>query len=62
MRLVSGHEYTLPELIDIAKRENPQTRVAWEVARNAGLGAGIAASTYLPADRQTDPPGQRGKQ
>lgn len=41
-------EYTLPELIDIAERENQQTRVAWEIAKNAALATGIAESTYLP--------------
>ncbi len=46
--LTEDHEYTLPELIDIAEREHPETRVAWETARNAALGAGIASSTYLP--------------
>ncbi|HEY0264004.1 MAG TPA: TolC family protein [Granulicella sp.] len=44
----ADHPYTLPELVDIAEREHPETRVAWETARNAALGAGIAASTYLP--------------
>ncbi len=46
--LTADHEYTLTELIDIAERENPQTRVAWQRARNASISAGIAASTYLP--------------
>jgi outer membrane protein len=46
--LISDHEYTLSELIDIAERENPQTRVAWQIARNAALGEGTAESTYLP--------------
>ncbi len=46
--LTTDHEYTLTELIDIAERENPQTRVAWQRARNASITAGIAASTYLP--------------
>ncbi|WP_263359061.1 TolC family protein [Acidicapsa ligni] len=42
------HEYDLVELIDIAERENPETRIAWERARNVAIGEGIAASTYLP--------------
>ena len=46
--LTADHEYTLTELVDIAERENPETRVAWQRARNAAIGAGIAASTYLP--------------
>jgi outer membrane protein len=46
--LATDHEYTLTELIDIAERENPETRVAWQRARNAAISAGVAASTYLP--------------
>ena len=46
--LTTDHEYTLTELIDIAERENPETRIAWQRARNAAIGAGVAASTYLP--------------
>ena len=46
--LTTDHEYTLTELIDIAERENPETRVAWQRARNASISAGVAASTYLP--------------
>jgi outer membrane protein len=42
------HAYTLPELIDIAESNNPQTRVAWDEARNAALQAGIAEAAYLP--------------
>lgn len=48
MQLEVGHAYTLPELIDIAERENPETRIAWEAARNAAIGKGMAESTYLP--------------
>ena len=48
VQLQPDHAYTLPELVDISEREHPETRVAWETARNAALGAGIAASTYLP--------------
>jgi outer membrane protein len=46
--LTADHEYTLTELIDIAERENPKTRVAWQTARNAAISAGMAESTYLP--------------
>jgi outer membrane protein TolC/uncharacterized membrane protein YccC len=46
--LAADHDYTLTELIDIAELENRQTRVAWQRARNAAIGAGVAASTYLP--------------
>jgi outer membrane protein len=46
--LTTDHEYTLTELIDIAERENPETRIAWQRARNAAISAGAAESTYLP--------------
>jgi outer membrane protein len=42
------HEYDLAELIDVAEREDPETRVAWERARNVAIGEGMAASTYFP--------------
>jgi len=40
--------YELAELIDIAQRSNPETRVAWERARQAALSIGIAESAYAP--------------
>ena len=43
------HVYSLVELIDIAQRRNPATRVAWEQARQAAINVGIARSAYLPA-------------
>jgi len=43
-----GRDYELAELIDIAERTNPETRVAWERAREAALGVGIAESAYAP--------------
>ena len=46
--LSRDHEYYLAELIDVAERENPETRLAWERARNVAIGEGMAASTYLP--------------
>ena len=46
--LSKDHEYDLVELIDVAEREDPETRVAWERARNVAIGEGMAASTYLP--------------
>ena len=33
----SNHVYSLVELIDIAQRRNPTTRVAWEQARQAAI-------------------------
>jgi outer membrane protein TolC len=40
--------YELADLIDLAERTNPETRIAWNDARNAALAAGIARSAYLP--------------
>ena len=40
--------YELPELIDIAERTNPETRIAWEQAREAAFNLGIAKSAYAP--------------
>jgi outer membrane protein len=47
--LAAGHAYTLAELIDIAESHDPQTRIAWDQARDAALAAGVVRSTYLPA-------------
>jgi outer membrane protein len=44
-----NHTYSLVELIDIAQRRNPATRVAWEQARQAAISVGIARAAYLPA-------------
>ncbi len=40
--------YDLPELIDIAERTNPQTKIAWERARQAAAAVGLSQSTYFP--------------
>jgi outer membrane protein len=40
--------YALPELIDIAERSNPDTRVAWERARAAARAVGLNESAYYP--------------
>lgn len=40
--------YRLPELIDLAQRTNPATRVAWQQARQAALAVGMVEATYLP--------------
>jgi len=40
--------YELPELIDLAQRNNPETREAWEKARQAALAVGLVESTYAP--------------
>ena len=36
--------YDLPELIDLAERNNPDTRVAWESARKAAAAVGLSES------------------
>jgi outer membrane protein TolC len=40
--------YDLVELIDLAQRTNPETRVAWEGARQAAIGIGLVESEYFP--------------
>ena len=40
--------YELPELIGLAQRVNPETRVAWEAARGAALAVGLVESEYFP--------------
>jgi len=40
--------YRLEELIDIAETNNPRTRIAWERAKQAAEGIGIARSEYFP--------------
>jgi len=40
--------YNLAELIDIAERTNPETRVAWERARQAAAAVGLSESAYYP--------------
>jgi outer membrane protein len=40
--------YDLPELIDVAERSHPQTRVAWESARQAAGAVGLSKSAYYP--------------
>src|SRR5262245_50834684 len=40
--------YNLVELIDIAERVNPETRVAWEAARQAAIAVGLVESEYFP--------------
>jgi outer membrane protein len=44
----AGHVYTLPELIDLAERTNPETRIAWEDARQAAFAVGLVEANYLP--------------
>jgi len=58
MRLAADHQpswnvdpekvYTLPQLIDLAERHNPETRSAWERARMRADELGIARAAYYP--------------
>jgi outer membrane protein TolC len=43
-----GKIYTLPELIDVAERSHPETRIAWERARQAAKAVGLNESAYYP--------------
>ncbi len=50
----SGRTYDLVDLIDIALRNNPETRREWEGARSAAAGFGAAQAPYYPqADTQS---------
>ena len=40
--------YALVELIDLAQRLHPETRVAWEEARRAASAVGLVKSEYFP--------------
>jgi len=44
----AGKHYGLPELIDLAQRSSPDTREAWETARQAALAVGLTESAYVP--------------
>jgi len=43
-----GHPYTLAELVDIAERNNPRTRILWERAKQRAEALGIERSAYYP--------------
>ncbi len=42
------HVYQLPELIDMAQLNNPDTRIAWQKARQAAIALGMTEATFLP--------------
>ncbi|MDR6183469.1 TolC family protein [Asaia bogorensis] len=42
------HVLSLPQLIDLAERNNPRTRIAWESARQAAIGVGMSRAAMLP--------------
>ncbi len=46
--VTSGRALGLAQLIDLAQRSNPTTRVAWEQARQAAAAVGMLEATYLP--------------
>ena len=46
--ITSSRVYNLAALIDIAEENNPETRIAWQRARQAALGVGVAEATFLP--------------
>jgi TolC family type I secretion outer membrane protein len=45
---LSDKRYTLAELADLAERNNPETRVAWERAQVQAAQVGVARSALLP--------------
>lgn len=48
VQINSARTYDLAGLVDLAQRSNPNTRDAWERARQAALAVGLADSAYLP--------------
>lgn len=40
--------YTLPDLVDIAERTNPETRVVWERAKEKAAALGVSRSALFP--------------
>ena len=47
--IVPSHQYSLPELVDLAEQHNPTTRAAWQAARAQAGALRIAKSDLLPA-------------
>lgn len=47
-RIEEGKVYDLSSLVDFGLRANPATRGAWEQARSAAAGLGIAEAAWLP--------------
>src|SRR5262245_36987834 len=43
-----GRQYDLLELIDVAQQLNPETRIAWERARQGAIAVGLVESEYFP--------------
>src|SRR5260370_5788021 len=40
--------YTLPELVDVAEQNNPETRVAWENAKARAAELGVSKASLYP--------------
>jgi outer membrane protein TolC len=43
-----NHVYTLPELVDVAEANNPETRALWERAKQKAAQAGVERSALFP--------------
>ncbi|WP_354446290.1 TolC family protein [Ottowia thiooxydans] len=56
------HPYSLAELIDLAQRNHPATRIAWIAARNAATTTEIAQRSWLPRLSATVLAGARHRQ
>ena len=44
----SKKSYTLPELVDLAQRHNPVTRISWEMAVQAAASTGMSEAQFYP--------------
>lgn len=54
--------YGLADLIDLGQQNNPETRIAWELAKKSATDIGMVESTYLPVITASALGGyQRGK-
>ena len=47
--LVPGTKLTLPQVLDVALRNNPATRIAWHDSRAAAAEVGVRRSAYFPS-------------
>jgi outer membrane protein TolC len=48
IQLEPDKTYTLAELVDLAERNNPETRVAWEAAKSKAAELGVARGALYP--------------
>lgn len=48
LNLDPQHAYTITELIDQAEQHNPETRVAWQLAKSRAAALGVARSALYP--------------